>query len=41
MKQLLAIRNDIEHRDVKPPSTEKCLELLDAVWYFLKSTIAS
>ncbi len=38
MKQLLAIRNDIEHRDVKPPSIEKCLELLDAVWYFLKST---
>ncbi|MFY0518251.1 hypothetical protein ACOMCU_10525 [Lysinibacillus sp. UGB7] len=38
MKQLLIIRNDIEHRDAEPPSFEKCLELLDAVWYFLKST---
>ncbi|MFJ7407582.1 MULTISPECIES: hypothetical protein [unclassified Lysinibacillus] len=38
MKQLLTIRNDIEHRDAEPPSFEKCLELLDAVWYFLKST---
>jgi len=38
MKQLLAIRNDIEHRDAQPPSFEKCLELLDAIWYFLKST---
>lgn len=38
MKQLLDIRNDIEHRDAKPPSYEKCLELLDSVWYFIKST---
>ncbi|WP_332647131.1 hypothetical protein [Lysinibacillus sp. 54212] len=38
MKQLLVIRNDIEHRDNKPPSKERCLELLDVIWYFLKST---
>lgn len=38
MKQLFEIRNDIEHRDSKPPSIERCNELLDVVWYFLKST---
>ncbi|MGJ3194714.1 hypothetical protein [Peribacillus frigoritolerans] len=38
MKKLLFIRNDIEHNDAKPPSLDRCLELLDVVWYFLKST---
>lgn len=38
MKQLFEIRNDIEHRDFKPPNIERCNELLDVVWYFLKST---
>jgi hypothetical protein len=38
MKQLFEIRNDIEHRDEKPPGIERCNELLDVVWYFLKST---
>lgn len=38
MKRLLTIRNGIEHNDEKPPSYERCLELLDVVWYFLKST---
>ncbi|MGE8001334.1 hypothetical protein ACQKOF_22335 [Lysinibacillus sp. NPDC093190] len=28
----------IEHNNEKPPSYERCLELLDVVWYFLKST---
>lgn len=38
MKQLLSIRNDIEHNDASPPEKERCRELLDVVWYFLKST---
>ncbi|MDM5332124.1 hypothetical protein QUF56_02575 [Ureibacillus composti] len=38
VKKLLIIQNDIEHNDVKPPSLDRCLELLDITWYFLKST---
>lgn len=38
LKKLFTIRNDIEHRDAQPPDIERCLELLDLVWYFLKST---
>lgn len=38
MKNLLQIRNDIEHKDTKPPELNRCKELLDATWYFLKST---
>ncbi|WP_273852328.1 hypothetical protein [Guptibacillus spartinae] len=38
MKQLFEVRNDIEHRDSPPPNKIRCSELLDVVWYFLKST---
>ncbi|EJR0963233.1 TPA: hypothetical protein NJ348_004542 [Vibrio parahaemolyticus] len=38
LKQLMLIRNDIEHNDAPPPSTDRCKELLDLTWYFLKST---
>lgn len=38
MKILLNIRNDIEHNDAAPPEIERCKELVDVVWYFLKST---
>lgn len=38
MKMLLDVRNDIEHNDAVPPALEKCKELVDVVWYFLKST---
>ncbi|ASR46571.1 hypothetical protein B4V02_07725 [Paenibacillus kribbensis] len=38
MKNLLSIRNDIEHNDAKPPGKERCNEFIDIVWYFLKST---
>ncbi len=38
MKQLFLIRNDIEHNDATPPDKPRCTELLDVVWYFLKST---
>lgn len=38
MKNLMQIRNDIEHNDVHPPHLDRCKELVDAVWYFLKST---
>ncbi len=36
--KLLKIRNAIEHEDTKPPSRKQCFELVDIVWYFLKST---
>ncbi len=38
MKTLLYIRNDIEHNDTNPPEQSRCKELVDVVWYFLKST---
>jgi hypothetical protein len=38
LKHLLDVRNRIEHRDTVPPSSRRCHELLDFVWYFLRST---
>ncbi|MET3505698.1 hypothetical protein [Halalkalibacter oceani] len=38
IKKLLDIRNSIEHTDKSPPNKSECLELLDYVWFFLKST---
>ena len=38
IRQLFALRNDIEHNDATPPSEKKCLELIDSTWYFLKTT---
>jgi hypothetical protein len=34
----MEIRNEIEHEDKRPPKLERCLELLDVVWYFLRTT---
>lgn len=38
VKNLFSIRNDIDHHDATPPPKERCMELLDIVWYFLKAT---
>lgn len=38
LQGLMEIRNEIEHKDKRPPKLERCLELLDAVWYFLRTT---
>lgn len=38
LKELFIFRNGIEHKDANPPSVKKCINLLDATWYFLKST---
>lgn len=38
LKKLMEIRNDIEHQDAEPPTVDRCGELLDLTWYFLKST---
>lgn len=38
MRLLLEVRNNIEHNDSLPPNIERCMEFLDVVWYFLKST---
>lgn len=38
IRQLIDLRDDIEHKDLPPPSAVRCRELSDAAWYFLKST---
>lgn len=38
IKDLLAIRNLIEHEDAEPPDLDRCRYFIDIVWYFLKST---
>ncbi|MBF0724790.1 hypothetical protein [Enterococcus gallinarum] len=38
MKTVMEIRNHIEHNDTPPPNHQRCKELVDMVWYFLKST---
>ena len=38
IKELLDVRNGIEHNDAAPPDTPKCEFYVDIVWYFLKST---
>jgi len=38
IKELLEVRNGIEHNDTPPPDTAKCAFYVDIVWYFLKST---
>jgi hypothetical protein len=38
LSKLFDIRNQLEHHDGEPPEYNKCLELLEFVWYFLRST---
>lgn len=38
IKILMEIRNKIEHEDAEPPNINRCKELVDVTWYFLKST---
>jgi hypothetical protein len=38
LEDLIRVRNTIEHDDKKPPQLKRCLEMLDVVWYFLKTT---
>lgn len=38
IKTLMEIRNEIEHKDAEPPNIDRCKELVDVTWYFLKST---
>ncbi|SFU31426.1 hypothetical protein SAMN05216350_101268 [Polaromonas sp. YR568] len=38
VKQLFELRNDIEHNDVMPPNQQRARELIDATWYFLRTT---
>lgn len=38
IKELIGVRNEIEHEDVLPPNIESCNRYLDYVWYFIKST---
>jgi len=38
LAELMAIRNEIEHKDHPPPDLRTCQMYVDVVWYFLKST---
>ena len=38
IKELLEVRNGIEHNDAAPPDKPRCEFYIDLVWYFLKST---
>ncbi|RSC92890.1 hypothetical protein [Tenacibaculum singaporense] len=38
LKKLLEVRNNVEHKHEQPPSLNICKELVEFVWYFLKST---
>ena len=40
VRHLLEVRNAIEHQDAQAPDETRCRELLDVVWYYLKSTDA-
>jgi hypothetical protein len=38
IRDLIAIRNAVEHQDAPPSSQNRCAEFIDVVWYFLRST---
>lgn len=38
LKEIIAIRNAVEHQFADPPAHNRCVELIEVVWYFLKST---
>jgi hypothetical protein len=38
LRQLKDVRNVVEHSDAGAPSEDECLNYLDVVWYFLRST---
>lgn len=38
IQELLILRNDVEYNDACPPDTAKCRQLVDVMWYFLRST---
>ena len=38
IRKLFTIRNDIEHNELDYSDAEQCHDLVDTIWYFLKST---
>jgi hypothetical protein len=38
LNRLIEIRNSVEHEYVSPPELDRCKELVEFVWYFLRST---
>lgn len=40
VQRLVMLRNAIEHEDAHPPDTGTCRDLVEFVWYFLRSTDA-
>lgn len=40
LEEISALRNLLEHQHKAPPGTARCQELVEFVWYFLRSTDA-
>jgi hypothetical protein len=38
LKELIDVRNSLEHEHTEPPLADKCKFYIDICWYFLKST---
>lgn len=38
LRTLIDIRNNIEHSDGRPPGVDRCKEMAEYIWYFLRST---
>ena len=38
LRTLIDIRNSIEHSDGRAPSVDRCKEIAELIWYFLRST---
>lgn len=38
LRTLIDIRNNIEHSDGHPPEVDRCKEMAEYIWYFLRST---
>lgn len=38
LKNIIDVRNAVEHQYASPPSPERCQELSEFTWYFLRST---
>ncbi|WP_141509085.1 hypothetical protein [Candidatus Chloroploca asiatica] len=38
LNTLISVRNALEHEDIPPPTSNRCHELVDVTWYFLRTT---
>lgn len=38
LRALIEVRNNIEHSDGRPPGVNRCKEMAEYIWYFLRAT---